>query len=74
MYPINAGLTLGEAKELSVQGLHGAIPPGSEKRFGFRMGGLISHGFFRPYAVTFDFLSMTLYLKKPAKAILLGWK
>jgi hypothetical protein len=38
------------------------------------MGGLISHGFFRPYAVTFDFLSMTLYLKKPAKAILIGWK
>jgi hypothetical protein len=30
------------------------------------MGGLISHGFFRPYAVTFDFLSMTLYMKKAA--------
>jgi hypothetical protein len=44
----------------------GAIPPGSEERFGFRMGGLISHAFFRPYAVTFDFLSMTLYLKKAA--------
>jgi len=66
VYPFNADLTLGEAKELSVQGLHGAVPPGSEERFGFRMGGLISHGFFRPYAVTFDFLSMTLYLKKPA--------
>jgi hypothetical protein len=59
--------TLSEAKEANVRGLHGAIPPGSEERFGLRMGGLISYGFFRPYAVTFDFESMTLYMKKAAK-------
>ncbi len=43
---------------------YGALPPGSEDRFGFRTGGIISHGFFRPFAVTFDFQTMTLYLQK----------
>jgi hypothetical protein len=66
VYPFTVDLTLGNAKETNVRGLHGAIPPGSDERFGFRTGGLVSHGFFRPYAVTFDFLSMTLYLKKAA--------
>lgn len=66
VYPFAADLTLGEAKETGVRGLHGAIPPGRDDRFGFRSGGLISHGFFRPYAVTFDFLSMTLYMTKAA--------
>jgi hypothetical protein len=66
VYPFTVDLTLGGARETNVLGLHGAIPMGSEERFGFRTGGLISHGFFRPYAVTFDFRSMTLYLKKAA--------
>jgi len=64
VYPFTADLTLGEAREADVRGLHGAIPGDLAERFGFRMGGLISHGFFRPYAVTFDFRSMTLYMKK----------
>jgi hypothetical protein len=65
-YPFTVDLTLGEARETNVRGLHGAIPRDLDERFGFRMGGLISHGFFRPYAVTFDFRSMTLHLKKAA--------
>ena len=44
--------------------MYGGIRPGSEDRMGFRTGGIISHGFFRPFAVTFDFQAMTMYLKK----------
>jgi hypothetical protein len=35
-----------------------------EDRFSFRIGGIISHGFFRPYALTFDFTKMRLVLTK----------
>jgi hypothetical protein len=66
VYPFTVDLTLGEARQTNVRGLHGAIPPGEEERFGFRTGGIISHGFFRPYALTFDFRSMALYLRKAA--------
>ncbi len=66
VYPITVDLTLGEARETNVRGLHGAITGDIAERFGFRMGGLISHGFFRPYALTFDFRSMALYLQKAA--------
>jgi len=30
--------------------------------FGFRVGGLISHTFFRPYALTFDFDQMRMFM------------
>jgi predicted aspartyl protease len=56
-------LTLGEATEPNVRGLfQGAFP--LENALGFRMGGIISHGFFRPYALTFDFTEMRLLLKR----------
>jgi hypothetical protein len=64
VYPFTADLTLGEARRDKVRGLYGALPPGFEDRQGFRMGGLISHGFFRPFAVTFDFREMLIYLKR----------
>lgn len=67
VYPFTVDLTLGEARHDKVQGLNGAIPPGAEDMLGFRTGGIISHGFFRPFAVTFDFQSMTLYIQKPAQ-------
>ncbi len=67
VYPFRVDLTLGDARELQVPGLHGAIPPGVGSRHGFSTGGLISHAFFRPYVVTFDFTSMTLYMKRTAK-------
>ena len=56
-------LALGEAKEQNVRGLFlGAFP--LEHALGFRIGGIISHGFFRPYAVTFDFTTMRLFLQR----------
>lgn len=56
-------LSLGEAKEKNIAGVF----TGSfslEKAFGFRIGGLISHGFFRNYALTLDFIKMRLILKR----------
>jgi predicted aspartyl protease len=55
-------LTLGDAKEHNIQGSY----MGQRKKspFGFHSGGLISHEFFRPYAVTFDFVGMRFFLKK----------
>ena len=57
-------LTLGPAKESKIVGLVGAFPPSLETTFGFRIGGLISHSFFRHYAVTFDFTGMKLILQR----------
>lgn len=56
-------LSLGEAKEKNIIGVFiGAFP--LEKAFGFRIGGLISHGFFRHYSLTLDFRQMRLILKR----------
>ena len=55
-------LSLGDAKRRSVTGMFGAFPAESEYRRGFRIGGIISHAFFRPYALTFDFERMRLIL------------
>lgn len=57
-------LTLGDAKEKKVMGIFGAIPPDFENRFGYRIAGIISHGFFRPYKLTFDFTTMNLILER----------
>ncbi len=57
-------LTLGKAEERDIPGLFGALPPDFENRFGFNIGGIISHGFFRAYRVTFDFDTMTLTLDR----------
>jgi hypothetical protein len=59
-----AELTLGDAKEQNVQGVYGAFPPQIENAFGFRIGGLISHTFFRPYAFTLDFTGMRYFLER----------
>jgi hypothetical protein len=55
-------LALGDAKQHDVTGMFGAFPDESEYRHGFRIGGIISHGFFKPYALTFDFERMRLWL------------
>ncbi len=39
VYPFTVDLTLGDARQTGVRGLNGALPPGSEDRFGFRTGG-----------------------------------
>lgn len=58
-------LYLGDARQQNVAGIAGAFPAGLEHAYGFRIGGLIAHQFFRPYAVTFDFTGMRLYLSGP---------
>ena len=55
-------LSLGDVKQRNVTGMAGAFPDSLEYSRGFRIGGIISHGFFRPYALTFDFDRMRLYL------------
>lgn len=57
-------LTLGDAKGRNIQGVYGTFPPHLENAFGFRIGGLISHEFFRPYALTLDFTGMRYFLKR----------
>lgn len=56
-------LTLGDAKEKSIRGFFSGPSP-IENAFGFHIGGLISHGFFRHYALTFDFTDMRYFLKR----------
>jgi len=40
----------------------GRIPESLKRLFGFRIGGLISRGFFRRYALSLDFDATRLYL------------
>jgi len=56
-------LTLGDAREYNIRGLYtpGHFP--IENLFGFRIGGIISHGFFKQYALTLDFNNMNVLLK-----------
>ncbi len=56
-------LSLGPAVGHDIQGLStGPLPV--EDVFGFRLNGLISHGFFRPVALTLDFSKMQLRMQK----------
>jgi hypothetical protein len=55
-------LYLGDARQQNVAGVAGAFPEGWEHAYGFRIGGLVAHQFFRSYAVTLDFSGMRLYL------------
>jgi predicted aspartyl protease len=60
-------LALGGAVAHRAQGVAGVFPSSLENKFGFRIGGLISHAFFRPYAVTFDFARMLLHLRRTGR-------
>jgi len=62
-------LALGGATAGNVQGLAGVFPASLENKFGFRIGGLISHAFFRPYSLTIDFARMRLYLTPQVEAV-----
>lgn len=57
-------LSLGDATRTSLTALFGPFPESLEYQHGFRIGGLISHAFFRPYAVTFDFAAMQIVLEQ----------
>ena len=56
-------LSIGEAVRTDLPAFHGAFPPNLEHAHGFRIGGLISHAFFRPFAVTLDPIEGVLYLR-----------
>ncbi|SEF65867.1 Tetratricopeptide repeat-containing protein [Nonomuraea solani] len=59
-------VTLGSAVRERVPGLTGAFPEWFENGFGFRIGGLPTHEFFRPYALTFDFARMRILMNTPS--------
>jgi hypothetical protein len=54
---------LGDASTNDLLGIYGAFPPTLENAFGYRVAGIISHAFFRPWRVTFDFDAMQLVLE-----------
>lgn len=58
-------LKLGSAKEENIAGLY-VEDFVLEDAFGFTVGGLISHGFFKHYSLTMDFDNMKFYLKRTA--------
>ncbi len=59
-------LSLGSAQRDALTGLIGPFPPPLETSQGVRIAGLVSHAFFRPWALTFDFDRMELRLTEPA--------
>jgi hypothetical protein len=58
---------LGDVRAQEMLGIYGAFPPTLERAFGYRIAGIISHSFFRPWRVTFDFDAMQLVLE-PGKS------
>jgi len=59
-------LTFGDALEKNIRGVFTERFP-IEYSVGFRIGGIISHQFFRHYALTFDFMKMRFILVKNKK-------
>jgi len=55
-------LSFGDMKEENVQGLYDGPFPW-ENSFGFYLAGMVGHDFFKPYAVTFDFQNMQIFLQ-----------
>ena len=55
-------LSFGDIKEENVQGVYDGPFPW-ENTFGFHLAGMVGHEFFRPYAVTFDFQNMQIFLQ-----------
>jgi predicted aspartyl protease len=55
-------ISLGDIKEENVQGVYDGPFPW-ENTFGFHLAGMVGHEFFKPYAVTFDFQNMQIFLQ-----------
>jgi Tfp pilus assembly protein PilF len=55
-------LSFGDIKEENVPGLYDGPFPW-ENMFGFHLSGMIGHDFLKPYAVTFDFQNMQIFLQ-----------
>jgi hypothetical protein len=56
-------LSFGDIKEEDVRGLYDGPFPW-ENMFGFHLAGMVGHDFFKPYAVTFDFQNMQIFLEQ----------
>ena len=56
-------LSFGDLQEDNVAGLYDGPFPW-ENMFGFHLAGMVGHDFFRPYAVTFDFQTMQIFLEQ----------
>jgi len=56
-------LSLGDIKEENVQGVYDGPFPW-QYMFGFHLAGMVGHEFFKPYAVTFDFQDMQIFLQQ----------
>ncbi len=55
-------LSFGSIREDNVPGLYDGPFPW-EHTFGFLLAGMVGHDFFKPYAVTFDFKNMQIFLQ-----------
>ena len=55
-------ISLGDIKEENVQGVYDGPFPW-ENMFGFHLAGMVGHEFFKPYAVTFDFQNMQIFMQ-----------
>ena len=55
-------LSFGEVQEKNVAGLYDGPFPW-ENLFGFHLAGMVGHDFFKPYAMTFDFENMRIFLQ-----------
>jgi len=55
-------LSFGDVNEENVRGLYDGPFPW-ENTFGFHLAGMVGHDFFKPYAVTFDFQNMQIFLQ-----------
>src|SRR5205809_2710721 len=56
-------LSFGDIKEENVPGLYDGPFPW-ENMFGFHLAGMVGHDFFKPYAMTFDFQNMQVFLQR----------
>jgi hypothetical protein len=56
-------LSFGDIKEENVPGLYDGPFPW-ENMFGFHLAGMVGHEFFKPYAITFDFQNMQVFLQR----------
>jgi hypothetical protein len=56
-------LSFGEAQQTNVPGLYDGPFPW-QSSFGFALAGMVGHDFFKPYAITFDFENMRIFLRK----------
>ena len=62
-------LTLGGAEARNLLGFLGPFPAAMEHGQGYHIAGIVSHGFLRLYAVTFDFDRMRMTLARGATAV-----